>query len=204
MVIIRLALMALALVLVVPSSNAETLTNKTYSHFPVGGRTGDELQRELWRQGPVVGETGRRHPGATRIKLDRVIDFEERGGKCRVKRVLVKLQTKLTLPRWTDRKTADRRAVLVWNTFYSDIKRHEERHAEIARQWARKLEKGLRALRPQSDCVTMQSRADTVTRTILQKHSADQDRFDRTEAASFERRINRILRYKASQLRNNK
>jgi predicted secreted Zn-dependent protease len=64
-----------------------------------------------------------------------------------------------------------------------------------------KLEKALKALSPMPDCPRMQAEVEAVSKTILEKHSADHDRFDRVEAASFERRIKRILRYKASQMR---
>lgn len=200
---IRLALTALLTCLGIQLSGAEPLISKSYSYYPVGGRTGAELERELWRSGPELAETGSRHPGATRIKISRTISFEETPGRCRVHDVTVKLETNLTLPRWTDHAKADRKAKLVWSTFSSDIKRHEERHAEIARQWARKLEKTLKALRPMPDCQRMQSEVEAVSRSILAKHSADHDRFDRMEAASFERRIKRILKYKASQMGTN-
>jgi predicted secreted Zn-dependent protease len=198
---LRLALTALVLCLGIQSGFAEPIITKTYSHYPVGGRTSGELEQELWRQGPELAETGNRHPGATRIKIGRMISYAQSNGKCAVRDVEVRLETHLTLPRWTERDGADRTAALVWIVLSSDIKRHEERHAEIARQWARTLERELRALRPQPDCVRMQAQVEAVSKTILEKHSADHDRFDRVEAASFERRISRILRYKAEQIR---
>ncbi|WP_394689104.1 DUF922 domain-containing Zn-dependent protease [Hoeflea sp.] len=201
MLAIRLALTALVTCLGTQSVGTEPLISKSYSYYSVSGQTSTELERELWRSGPELAETGTRHPGATRIKISRTISFEETPGRCRVKDVTVKLETNLTLPRWTDQAKADRKAKLVWLTLSSDIKRHEERHAEIARQWSRKLEKTLKALRPMPDCQRMQAEVEAVSKTILEKHSADHDRFDRVEAASFERRIKRILRYKASQMR---
>lgn len=197
----RLVLTALATCLATQFAFTEPLVSKSYSYYSVSGRTSAELEHELWRNGPKLSETGIRHPGATRINLSRTINFEETPGRCRVSGVTVKLDTKLTLPRWTDQAKADRKAKLVWSTLSSDIKRHEERHAEIARQWARKLEMSLKALRPMPDCPRMQAEVEAVSQAILKKHSADHDRFDRVEAASFERRIKRILRYKASQMR---
>lgn len=201
MLAIRLALTALVTCVGTQSVGTEPLISKSYSYYSVSGQTSEELEHELWRSGPELAETGTRHPGATRIKMSRTISFEETPDRCRVSDVSVKLETNLTLPRWTDQANADRKAKLVWLTLSSDIKRHEERHAEIARQWARKLEKTLKALRPMPDCPRMQAEVEAVSKTILEKHSADHDRFDRVEAASFERRIKRILRYKASQMR---
>jgi predicted secreted Zn-dependent protease len=114
----------------------------------------------------------------------------------------VTLETHLTLPRWTDRHRANRETVLVWDTLSSDIKRHEERHAEIARQYARKLEKTLEALYPERNCQRMEAKVDATSKRIIEEHAADQQRFDRVEAASFERRMLRMLRFKAAKQNN--
>jgi predicted secreted Zn-dependent protease len=124
------------------------LIKKTYSYFNISGLTGADLERELSKHGPMLAETGIRHPGATKIKLGGSVDYRNSDGRCRVLDAKVTLETHLTLPRWTDRHRANRETVLVWDTLSSDIKRHEERHAEIARQYARKLEKTLEALYP--------------------------------------------------------
>ena len=189
----RLALTALLLCLAPYPGASEPLITKSYSYFTVSGRTGAELERELYSLGPMLSGTGTRHAGATRIKLGGKVNYESTDARCRVIDAVVRLETQLTLPRWKDRKHADREMVLIWDVLSSDIKRHEERHAEIARQYARKLENALEDLRPERTCEAMQTRVDAVTKKIIDKHSADQDRFDRVEAASFERRMKRML-----------
>ncbi|MDF1607429.1 DUF922 domain-containing protein [Hoeflea sp. YIM 152468] len=199
---VRLTLTAL-LLLCLPASqgSADPLITKTYAYFTVGGLTGADLERELSKHGPVLSKSGIRHPGATRIKLGGSVKYKNAGGKCRVVAATVKLETHLTLPRWKNRSKADRQTVLIWDTLSSDIKRHEERHAEIARQYARKLEKALEALRPEPTCKLMEARASQTSKSIIDKHAADQERYDRVEAASFERRMLRMLRFKVEKLR---
>ena len=82
----------------------------------------------------------------------------------------------------------------------SDIKRHEERHAEIARNHARALEKSFLALRPEADCERMQARVARTSETAIAKHDSDQARFDRLEAANFDRRMIRLLEYRLETL----
>lgn len=194
---LRLAVTALTLL----CASAVTVVSapeikKTYSYFTVRGLTGADLERELSKHGPMLTETGVRHPGATKIKLGGSVDYRSSGGKCRVIDATVTLETHLTLPRWKDRNRANRETVMIWDTLSSDIKRHEERHAEIARQYARKLEKALEALYPERNCKKMEERVDATSKSIIDKHAADQERFDRVEAASFERRMLRMLRFK--------
>ncbi|MEM5472489.1 DUF922 domain-containing protein [Hoeflea sp. AS60] len=198
---LRLAVTALTLL----CASAVTVASapeikKTYSYFTISGLTGADLERELSKHGPLLAETGARHPGATKIKLGGSVDYQKADRRCRVLDAKVTLETQLTLPRWKDRNRANRETVLVWDTLYSDIKRHEERHAEIARQWARKLEQALESLYPQSTCERMEARVAETSKSIIEKHSADQQRFDRAEAASFERRMRRMLRFKVEKL----
>ena len=120
--------------------------------------------------------------------------------RCVVTEAKVRLETQLTLPRWTNRNHASRETVLVWDTLSSDIKRHEERHAEIARQYARELEKALEELYPEPTCEKMKARVEATSKRIIEAHAADQERFDRVEAASFERRMLRMLDFKAQRL----
>jgi len=190
---LRPALTALLLCLAPYPGASEPLITKTYSYFTIGGRTGAELEKELYSLGPMLSGSGTRHAGATRIKLGGKVDYESTEARCRVTDAVVNLETQLTLPRWKDRKHASREMVIIWDVLSADIKRHEERHAEIARQYARKLEKALESLRPERTCEKMQLRVDAVTKKIVDEHSADQDRFDRVEAASFERRMSRML-----------
>ena len=200
---LRLAVTALTLLCASAVAGASApVIKKTYSYFTVRGLTGADLERELSKHGPMLSETGIRHPGATKIKLGGSVDYRSSDGKCRVIDATVTLETHLTLPRWKDRNRASRETVMVWDTLSSDIKRHEERHAEIARQHARKLEKALEGLRPERTCQLMEARVEATSKSIIDKHAADQERFDRVEAASFERRMLRMLRFKVDKHNN--
>ncbi len=178
------------------SALADTVMNKSITYFSVGGRTAEELDKALSARGPMMKSTGARHPGATKIKFGGTITYVKDGSRCAVGSAKVTLSTKLILPRWKNRGSANRDLALVWDTLASDIKRHEERHAEIARNHARKLEKDFLSLRSEADCERMQARVARLSETAIQQHDRDQARFDRTEAANFDRRMIRLLQYR--------
>jgi predicted secreted Zn-dependent protease len=106
------------------------------------------------------------------------------------------VETKLILPRWKNRKRATQDMATLWDALSSDIKRHEERHAEIARQHAKLLEQRLLKLRPTRDCETLQDRVSEVTDEVTVAHDEAQMRFDRVEAKNFQDRMLRILRHR--------
>lgn len=178
-------------------SHADPAITKTYSYFSISGRTAEDLDSELARRGPQTGSAGFRHPGATEIKFGGDITYHESEGSCTVGDVNVTLKTKIILPRWKNRRRAETGLALIWDTLAADIKRHEERHAEIARQHARDLEKALLALPSARNCAILEREVGMVSRRIIDEHDRDQLRFDMVEARNFEERMMRLLKYRS-------
>jgi predicted secreted Zn-dependent protease len=179
--------------------SAETLT-KTYSYFSVGGRTLGELEAELNKRGPKVKSTGQRHPGATQMNFNTRIGYAEKNGSCRIGEATVTVKAKVILPRWRQRAGADPDARLVWDTLSVDIKRHEEQHVRIARDYARQLERKLLRLGRQKNCAVAAQKAKATADALLAKHDRAQARFDRSESASFERRLLRLMRERINRI----
>lgn len=184
---------------IVLPSHAASLS-KRYSYFTINGKTSAEIERELQRRGPKVGSTGSRHPGATEMEFRTRLEFSERGNVCSVSKATVRLKARLILPRWRQRKRAKREMAIIWDTLSADIKRHEESHVIIAKNHARELEKRLERLRTSRGCDEVERMAEKTTKEVLAKHDEAQQRFDRIEGISFERRMLRLLRYRLQQI----
>ncbi|WP_246723616.1 DUF922 domain-containing protein [Rhizobium sp. ARZ01] len=182
-------------------SSGETIANKTFTYFSVGGRTAAELDEELSKRGPQMKNTGSRHPGATKIRFGGSVTYVRRGEKCYVGNAKVTVSTNIILPRWKYRRSASKSLGLIWDTLSSDIKRHEERHAEIARNHARDLERKLKALRPDRDCEKLQALVDRTTAAEVEEHDKDQARFDRVESYNFNERMLRLLTHRLERAR---
>lgn len=183
---------------VVPSHAASL--SKRYSYFSINGKTGVEIETELARRGPKVGSTGLRHPGATEMEFRTRLEFSENRGTCRVSKATVRLKARLILPRWRQRKRAKRELAIIWDTLSADIKRHEESHVIIAKNHARELENRLEQLRSRRGCDEVERKAEKTTKEVLAKHDRAQQRFDRIEGISFEKRMLRLLRYRLQQI----
>jgi predicted secreted Zn-dependent protease len=190
---------ALLLCVIPAAASAEPVITKTYSYFRIGGRTADDLDRELDRRGPLTHTTGHRHPGATEIKFGGDVTYVEKGGRCAIGSTHVTLRTHVILPRWTNRYRAPADLGFIWDTLSMDIKRHEERHAEIARTHARLLERTLLELRPERSCELLEKRVAETTKALLEGHDLQQARFDQVEAANFDARMMRLLQYRLQQ-----
>ena len=172
---------------------SETKITKSISYFTIEGKTADELDAALAKHGPEVSRSGMRHPGITKIAFGGDVTFVTSERSCAIDRVNATLSTNIELPRWKNRRRAGPELGLTWDALSSDIKRHEERHAEIARQYARKLDQALNALRAEKSCDRLKMRISEVTQRIMDEHDADQERFDRVESMNFERRLERLI-----------
>ena len=178
------------------SASADVVVQKSITYFQIGGRTPADLDAELSRKGPFTQASGNRHPGATQIRFGGDLTYTRRGDRCAIGDVRVTVATKRILPRWKNRNRASQDMATLWDALSSDIKRHEERHAEIARQHAKLLEQSLLKLRPTRDCETLQDRVSEITDEVTLAHDEAQMRFDRVEAKNFEDRMARILRHR--------
>lgn len=197
----RLILCAvLAISSVAPAAAANLV--KTYSYFRIGGHTLDEIEEQLVKHGPKVKSTGLRHPGATRMSFSTRIGYSEKSNSCRIVSAVVTVKARVILPVWRQRKRSDEDVRIFWDTLSADIKRHEERHVEIAKNHARELETALKASGKQSDCKAAAANAKKITARILAKHDRAQARFDRVEGINFESRMQRLLQYRIQRIEN--
>jgi predicted secreted Zn-dependent protease len=175
---------------------------KTYSYFAIGGSTLEDIEAQLSEHGPEVKSTGMRHPGATRMAFTTRISYAQSANSCRIADAVVTIKVKVILPEWRRPRKADADVRLFWDTLAADIRRHEERHVEIAKNHGRELEDALKASYPEKTCEAAKAKAAAITASILARHDRDQVRFDRVESVNFESRILRLLRYRVERLDN--
>ncbi|HBF29304.1 DUF922 domain-containing protein [Rhizobium sp.] len=194
-----LTCLTLALIPCLPVQNAsaETIVRKSIRYFPIHGNTAAELDHQLETKGPHTGTSGLRHPGATKIRFGGTMNYLKRPNSCAIDNIKVTVSITITLPSWKNRSKTNAELNMIWDTLAADIKRHEERHAEIAVQHARDLDKRLKALTTTKNCDVMADKVSELTDTVTQEHEDDQLRFDRIEAVNFNARILRLLQYRS-------
>lgn len=173
--------------------------DKKYSYFNIYGKSAEDLDREIAKRGPKLKLTGTRHPGATTMNFGLKTKITNDGTYCKLARAFVTLDLKVTLPRWKNRPRASEDMAIMWDTLSSDIKRHEERHALIARSYAIQLERALENLPRDRDCKRLQAKAEATADKLLSEHAKAQADFDRVESINFEARVARLLEYRIEQ-----
>src|SRR5690606_682609 len=143
-----------------------------------------------------VKTTGLCHPGAKQMSFLTPIGYAGKPGSCRIGSGVVAVKAEVILPLWRHRPPGDAQVPLLWDTLFADIKRHEDRHVEIAKNHARELEDALKATGSFADCEQAAAKAKEMTVRMLARHEKAQVRFDRVERINFESRILRLLKYR--------
>ena len=182
------------LALSISAAGAATVS-RTYSYFPIGGGTLDEIEAELGKHGPHVESSGQRHPGATQMKFSMRVAYSEDEKRCRIVKGNVSVKATVILPKWRRPKRADSDVRLIWDTLSSDIKRHEESHIIIAKNHARELEDALPSIVAPT-CKEAAEQARAMMAKVLAKLEKAQNDFDKVEGINFERRLIRLLIYR--------
>ena len=159
-------------------------TKTTY--YSINGKTGKALNASMLKG------------GGSRIKLNHAVaatetelDFGEpklvvEGGKCKVKDIDVYLNIRYIYPKWVGKNGASRQTRERWNTFWRELKRHEENHGKIALAGAKALEKQLKKMSGSVavGCANFGSMAGLKLQAIVRKTATAQKNFDRREYAS--------------------
>jgi predicted secreted Zn-dependent protease len=193
-------LAAFCLVLPAASASAASVV-KSYAYYTIDAPTLDELDKQLESRGPRVQSSGRKHPGATRMRFTTRTTYSQDNGRCRVSAAHTILKVEVILPRWRPRRKPETDMRIIWDTLASDIARHEGLHVDIAKNYASKLEQSIRALGSADSCADMAATVKKATSRILEEHDRAQQQFDRVENINFEDRFQRLLDYRLQQMK---
>jgi predicted secreted Zn-dependent protease len=194
-ILAKVVSLGMALFMAMPTANAAVVLRK-YEYFALNGRTASDLDRELYRRGPVLLKTGQRHPGMTKMRFTNRIKYGSDGKSCRVVEANIVVHAQVYLPRWMQRRTAQPDLAIIWDTLSADIKRHEESHIVIARTAAGNMERQIKALPWRSNCATLKNDIDSLTVKLMKQHDLAQIQFDKVEGINFESRFERLLTYR--------
>jgi predicted secreted Zn-dependent protease len=159
---------------------ADVKVEVTNSTFELRGLTSkaihDDLHRVAQKDGDGVIE------GEVNDDLTWQLTFAEAGGTCRVTSDAILLKLQVTLPVWVDEAHAEPEVRAVWNTYYKDLKAHEDGHRAIAEQAAERISKVTHLATAPGACSTLKASLESEARQIAESAEADQDKHDATAA----------------------
>lgn len=170
-----LTFLLLAALVVAPSAGAETRHETGFSYYPVRAASSGELLASLNRASPIR-HNGNPYHGYTESRIRWNFWWRTENRRCSIDRVEVLVDITMTLPRLEDSPAAVRE---VWERWYPNLVRHENGHRDNALAVARRIEDGIRALPAQSDCRTLEERANALGKRLLAELRRNDRDYDR-------------------------
>ena len=166
------------LILAVLTPGGAAAQEATIRTYPVTGSTFRELLASMRENGPFVERTGRTHFGITETSLGWTGSYQRTRAGCELLDVDVRLDLTIVLPEWTDRAGASARTIERWERLYDDIVQHEERHAEIAREYVGKLRDEIDRSVTATSCPALEAGLMARSKIVIDRHRNAQRTFD--------------------------
>ena len=154
------------------------------NYYKISGNSTAALDSEIKRKGPKI--SGGNHAVAiARIKMFPKVDYDKVPSGCRISSARISVDAKVTLPKWTGRKTASQKLGEAWDSIDRYTRHHEATHVDMAFSYARKMERKLLKIGTQPNCEKVRTEAKKVIDQYLKAHDKAQRKFDADEQARF-------------------
>ena len=96
---------------------------------------------------------------------------------CEMTNVTIELESRIMVPRWTGRETADSTVVALWDTYITNLRGHEYTHREYSYRAARDISRSLYDLVAGS-CAGMRTLANSTAQRIIDQYGRLDEEFD--------------------------
>lgn len=149
-------------------------------HYEISGKTGEALVRAMDRKGPKHGFLARAI-AQTRYEVDWDLEWTEKAGSCRVRKVAGDLSITYIYPKVGG--VLDPALGKRWAHFMSGVRKHEETHGAIARQMVAAAEKTIAKISTKNDpgCTRIRSEVKRRVSAVYAEYEKKQVRFDEVE-----------------------
>ncbi|CAG0993670.1 MAG: DUF922 domain-containing protein [Rhizobiaceae bacterium] len=149
-------------------------------HYEISGKSGEALVTAMDRKGPKHGFLARAI-AQTRYEVGWDLEWTEKAGKCRVRKVAGDLSITYIYPKVSG--PIDPALGKRWARFMSGVRKHEETHGAIARQMVSAAEKAIAKISTTGDpgCVRVRSEVKRRVNAVYAEYEKKQIRFDEVE-----------------------
>ena len=136
------------------ASFAAVIVKAKTTHYNVVGSTGKELYDSMRKRAPKIKNARSSNPslGVVDISiLPQNYETEYKRGYCRIVNVDLVISVNHTYPKWNAPNTAGSKTKAAWRNFSRVIVDFQGKYVRIAKSYARKLDRQLKALKKRTD-----------------------------------------------------
>ena len=147
---------------------AEPVVRQTFYYYDVAGSTAQELRTELNRHGPFDLQ-GRRFDGFTRWYVRWRYSYNSGPQACAIASVATTVDIAITLPRLSAESAPPFGLRGTFSDYIDKLRVHENGHAQIAINIAKRIEDGISALSPEDTCDRLGQVANDLGHSLIRE-----------------------------------
>ncbi|NVJ61525.1 MAG: DUF922 domain-containing protein [Gammaproteobacteria bacterium] len=146
------------------SVNAKLTVNEETIHYTVTPSSPETMMREITEAFPL-NKSGGSYQGYTKYKINWNFRTSQKRHSCRVTKVKTKLKLEFTMPKL---ESDDPEVKKAWDRWFPDLQSYLEGQGEIAKDYAAKIDEGIKNLKPRGDCKVLQNEANKIGQKFLE------------------------------------
>ncbi len=175
-------LSGIAILVCAAPAAADVKVEVTQSTYELRGLSREAIHDDLHRVGKKDGDGV--IEGEVDDDLAWKLKFAAEDNSCRVVSDDIALKLSVTMPIWVDEARADEAVRAVWNSYYGELKTHEDGHKTIAVDAAEQINKITHGAKAAGPCNALEESLNTTARQIVEAAEKAQDKHD-AEARPF-------------------
>jgi predicted secreted Zn-dependent protease len=149
-------------------ATAEPLVTQTVYYYDVAGASAPEVRADLNRHGPFDLQ-GRRFDGYTRWYVRWRYNYGSGPLGCTIANVTTAVDIGITLPRLNADAPASDDLKRVFSNYVEKLRLHEDGHAQVAIEIARRIESGIASLPPEPACDRLGQVANELGHSLIRE-----------------------------------
>jgi predicted secreted Zn-dependent protease len=162
----------------VPDAQAQPNVVKNIEYYDVSGSDTPTIRKQMDTKGPKDRNSGRQVWAHTHWHIKWKFNYSAKNLNCLITSVRTDVTINFVVPRWVDRGDASDYVKNKWTSFFTALKKHEQKHAMHGIQAAREIEATIPKLPKRRLCQQIKEDAQSKAREIVKKYSDMDIKYD--------------------------
>jgi len=160
------------------SSAAEPQVKRNIVYYDVSSSTPQAIRAELDRLGPIHAADKRRFDATTRWHVKWTYRYRNVGQDCAIARVSTTVDVTITMPRLKADSPRPQAVARAFEEFSEKLMQHEEGHAQIGIDAAKRIEAGMLDLKPHPTCDALGRAANALGQSLIKEANQKDAEYD--------------------------
>lgn len=164
------------LIAIVPITTwAKPIINEKYEYYTVNPKSAEDLIKALNKASPLRKKNGQVLYGRLNFDMKWNYSWKTNNGQCQMDTVTINLAITFVLPKL---KKTDPKIDRVWNKWYPNLIKHENKHRDLAVRMASRIENSFLGMPRKPNCEQLNNQANKIGMRLLDELDSQNVEYD--------------------------